>query len=135
MDAKTGEMCVRVLCSIAWADGSVTDEEMGRIIDLVAQLDYVEAPLVQEMLAVPRQFSDLDRVQALDRNTRLRLLHDAYLMASVTDTLGEPELVVLRQLASTIVPEHRWPQVEECLRAYADYERRCRGLWGVTHLA
>jgi hypothetical protein len=49
MDAKTGEMCVRVLCSIAWADDSVTDEEMARIIDLVAQLDYVEAPLVQEM--------------------------------------------------------------------------------------
>jgi uncharacterized tellurite resistance protein B-like protein len=128
-------MCVRVLCAVAWADGSVNHDEMERVVDLVAQLDYVDAPVVQEMLAIPRRFSDLDRVKGLDRNTRLRLLHDAYLVASLTDTLGEPERAVLQQLASTVVPEDRWPQVEECLRAYADYERRCRTLWGVTHLA
>jgi uncharacterized tellurite resistance protein B-like protein len=134
MDADTGELCVRVICSVAWADGTVSDEEMGRIIDIVLQLDYVEAPRIQEILAIPCRFNEVERVRALDRNTRLRLLHDAYLVASLTEIMGESELAILRQIAATIVPENRWPDVESCLRAYADYERRCRGLWGVTHL-
>jgi uncharacterized tellurite resistance protein B-like protein len=135
MKSEDGVMCVRVLSAVAWADGELTDEEMGRVVDLVCQLEYADPPTVQEVLLIPRAFTELDRVQALDRNSRLRLLHDAYLVGNRDGELGLHEKEIIQQLAGTIIGGDRWQEVEDCLRVYADYERRCQKLWGVTHLA
>jgi uncharacterized tellurite resistance protein B-like protein len=135
MNPEDGELCVRVLGAVAWADGTVTDEEMGRVVDLVTQLDYVEAPHVQEIVAIPRRLTELDKVRQLEKHTRLRLLHDAFLVGAPEGILGEKEAEVVRDLAKTVVGEERWADVVACLRAYYDYETRCRKLWGVTHLA
>jgi tellurite resistance protein len=131
---EQGELCVRTLAAIAWTDDHLDDEEMDRIIRLVNQLEYLDASQVQEILHMPVRLTFLDRIKTLDRAVRIRLLHDAYLVASYTGTVGDGEKKMIQDLAATVVAPERWEEVEACLESYAAYERRCQPLWGVTHL-
>jgi tellurite resistance protein len=135
MKADQGDLCVRVLSAIAWSDGEVTDDEMDKVLDVVMQLDYADGPRVQELLQIPTRFNHMDAIRALDRNTRLRLLHDGYLVAVQDKPLDEPERDILQQIAGCVIEGKNWEDVEACLDAYAKYEARCRRLWGLTHLA
>ncbi|HYN39504.1 MAG TPA: hypothetical protein VES39_09635 [Rhodospirillales bacterium] len=135
MRPEQGEMCVRVLSAIAWSDGQVTDDEMERVVDLVCQLDYVDRSMVQEILHMPTGFVQLEDVRALDRNSRIRLLHDAYMVAVQDGPVDEQQRAILAQIAETVVPTASWDKVDACLATYVDYESKCRGLWGITHLA
>lgn len=132
---EQGEMCVRVFSAVAWSNGEVTDDEMERVVELVCQLDYVDPSKVQEILFLPTGFCQLEDVRALDRDSRLRLLHDAYLVALQDGPVDDQQRAILHQIAETVVPGAAWEKVDACLATYADYEAKCRGLWGITHLA
>ncbi len=135
MTPEEGELCARVLASIAWADGTLTEEEMATVVDLVDKFEYVEKPKIQEILFVGSNFAFLERVAQLDRKLRLRLLHDAYVVANFDHTGTEAELSIVRAIAGTVVAPQKWPDVEKCLRTYADYEKQSIKLWGATHLS
>ena len=49
MKQEDGEVCVRVLACIAWADGNLSEEEMASVVDLVDRLDYVDRSMIQEI--------------------------------------------------------------------------------------
>lgn len=134
MNTKQDELCVDVLAAIAWADGQVSEAEMERTMDLIERMEYVDRPRIQEILFVPHNAPSVSRLETLERKTRVRLLHDAYLLAEYCEGVGEEERAVVRTIASTIVPEDRWPEVHRCLKAYVDYERSAEALWGVTHI-
>jgi len=134
MNTKQDELCVDVLAAIAWADGEVSETELDKAIDLIDRMEYVDRPRLQEILVIPHNMPSTAKLETLDRKTRVRLLHDAYLLAAYCGGVDTEELELLRGIAATILPESRWEEAEGCLKAYADYERRCDTLWGVTHL-
>lgn len=134
MNTQQDELCTRVLSAIAWADGQLSHEEMGKVVDLVDQLDYLDRARMQEILFTPTSFTSLDAIKTLEPKARIRLLHDAYLVASQFGRLADAERQIVRDIASTIVDLQRWEEVESCLRSYADYEEKSRRLWGTTHL-
>ncbi len=135
MRPEQGEMCVRVLSAVAWSDGQVTDDEMEKVVHLVCQLDYIDRSQVQEILHMPTSFVQIEDVRALGRDGRIRLLHDAYMVAVQDGPVDEHQQAILAQIAETVVPGASWEKVDTCLATYVDYETKCRGLWGITHLA
>lgn len=134
MNTKQDELCVDVLAAIAWADGEVSEVELDKAIDLIDRMEYVDRPRLQEILVIPHNMPSSAKLETLDRKTRVRLLHDAYLLADYCGGVDTAELELLQAIAATILPEARWAEARECLEAYAKYEHRCDGLWGVTHL-
>ncbi len=134
MNTKQDELCVDVLAAIAWADSEVSEAELDKAIDLIDRMEYVDRPRLQEILVIPHNMPSSAKLETLDRKTRVRLLHDAYLLADYCGGVDTAELELLQAIAATILPESRWEEARECLEAYAKYEHRCDGLWGVTHL-
>lgn len=134
MNTREDGICMNVLAAIAWADGEVSMEEAGTLIDLIARMEYVDSHRVQEAMEIPHNAPSSAQLEALDRKTRIRLLHDAYLVADYCGGADDAELAIIRTLAATVVPEARWPEAHECLKLYARFERASERLWGVTHL-
>ena len=135
MNEKDGEICVRVLSCIAWADGELTEEEMASVVDIVDRLDYVDRSLIQEILMTPARFTFLDKVVNLSRGARVRLLHDCYVLADYCGGVSEPEREIVRAIALTVVDNAKWENAEGSLQAWVDYEKKARRVWGWTHLA
>ena len=135
MNERDGEVCVRVLSCIAWADGQLSEEEMATVVDLVDRLDYVDRSLIQEILISPARFTFLDKVVELSRGARVRLLHDCYVLADYCDGVSDPELEIIRAIALTLIDNDKWDAAEASLQAWVDYEKKARKVWGWTHLA
>lgn len=135
MNEKDGEICVRVLACVAWADGELTEEEMASVVDIVDRLDYVDRSLIQEILMTPARFTFLDKVVNLSRGARVRLLHDCYVLADYCGGVSEQELEIVRAIALTVVDNPKWESAEASLQAWVDYEKKARRVWGWTHLA
>ncbi len=134
MNQQDGELCVRVLSCIAWADGELSEEEMGSVVDVVDRLDYADRSVIQEILATTTRFTFLDKVSRLDRTLRIRLLHDGYAVADYCGGVSDPEREIMKQIAATLVDAARWPEAEASLEAWVAYERAARKVWGWTHL-
>lgn len=135
MNQQDGELCVRVLSCVAWADGHLSEEEMAAVIDMVDRLDYVERSIVQEILTSTTRFTFLEKVAALDRKTRIRLVHDCYCVADYCGGVSDPELDIIRSVAFTVVDPKRWEDARVSLEAWVAYEKAARKVWGWTHLA
>lgn len=135
MNQQEGELCLRVLCSVAWADGNLSEEEIASVIDIVDRLDYAERSLIQEVLATPLRFKFLEKVMELSRPARVRLLHDCYVLADYCGGVGEAELEIIKAIALTLIRPDQWEAAEDSLRAWVAYENKARKVWGWTHLA
>jgi uncharacterized tellurite resistance protein B-like protein len=135
MNQQDGELCVRVLCSVAWADGDLSEDEISSVIDIVDRLDYADRSLIQEILATPLQFKFLEKVKALEPKARVRLIHDCYVLADYCSGVGDPEREIIRTIAETLIDAKDWERAEESLRAWVEYETKARKVWGWTHLA
>ena len=134
MNTKEDQLCMDVLAAIAWADGEVSVAEAGTLIDLIDRMEYVDHHRVQEAMFVPHNAPSVARLETLEHKMRVRLLHDAYIVAEFCGGADAAELEIVKTLAGTVVAPERWPEVLICLKAYADYERAAERLWGVTHL-
>ena len=135
MNEKDGEVCVRVLSCVAWADGNLTEEEIASVVDVVDRLDYVDRPMVQEILLTPARFTFLDKVVELSRSARVRLLHDCYVVADYCGEVSDSEREIIRAIALTIIDDAKWDDAEASLQAWVAYEKKARKVWGWTHLA
>ena len=97
-------------------------------------MEYVDHHRVQEAMFVPHNVPSVSRLGTLEQKMRVRLLHDAYIVAEFCGGADAAELEIVKTLAGTVVAPERWPEVLACLKVYADYERAAERLWGVTHL-
>ena len=134
MNTKEDQLCMDVLAAIAWADGEVSVAEAEKVVDLIDRMEYVDHHRVQEAMFVPHNAPSVAQLGTLEKKMRVRLLHDAYVVAEFCGGVDAAELEIVRTLAGTLVAAERWPEVLACLKAYADYERAAVRLWGVTHL-
>lgn len=134
MNSREDLLCMDVLAAIAWADGEVSASEASTLVDLITRMEYADSHRVQETMFVPHNAPSAAQLETLDRKTRIRLLHDAYLVADYCGGVDEEELAIIKKVAATILPEDRWPDVHACLQLYASFERASEKLWGVTHL-
>lgn len=123
-----------VLAAIAWADGEVSASEASTLVDLIDRMEYVDHHRVQETMFIPHNMPSKARLDTLSPRMRVRLLHDAYVVAEYCGGIQDVEREIIKALAATVVPPERWPEVEACLKRYVDYERSAERLWGVTHL-
>jgi uncharacterized tellurite resistance protein B-like protein len=135
MNQQDGELCVRVLSCVAWADGSLSEEEMAAVVDVVDRLDYVDRSTIQDILMATTRFTFLDKVTALDRKVRIRLLHDCYTVADYCGGVTDAEREIIRSLAVSIVDPKKLPDAEAALEAWVAYEAKARKVFGWTHLA
>ena len=135
MNAQEGELCVRVLCSIAWADGDLSEEEMASVVDAIDRFDYAERSMAQEILAIPLSYKFQSKVAELSRPARIRLLHDCYALADFCGGVSDPERDIIRSIALTVVDADKWDAAEASLQAWVEYEKLARKVWGWTHLA
>lgn len=122
MNTEQADLCARVLSSIAWSDGELSNEEMSRVVDLICLFDYLERPRIQEILMTPSSLAAVDAIQDLPRHARIRLLHDAYLVASCSGRIGLSEQAPLKQIVETVVTGKSWEEIDSCLRCYSEYE-------------
>ena len=134
MNTPEDMVCMDVLAAIAWADGEVSTDEAGTVVDLIDRMDYVDHHRVQEAMLVPHNMPSKARLDGLSPRMRLRLLHDAYVVAEYCGGVQDAERELIKTLAAPLVAAERWPEVEACLKLYVDYERAAERLWGVTHL-
>lgn len=134
MKQEDGEVCVRVLACIAWADGNLSEEEMASVVDLVDRLDYVDRSMIQEILMNPTRFTFLDKVVELSRPARVRLVHDCYVLADYCGGISDPEREIIRAVALTIIENEQYDAAEESLAAWLAYEQKAKKVWGWTHL-
>ena len=134
MNTKEDQLCMDVLAAIAWADGEVSVAEAEKVIDLIDRMEYVDHHRVQEAMVVPHNAPSVAQLGTLEQKMRVRLLHDAYVVAEFCGGVDAAELEIVKTLAGTVVDPERWPEVLACLKAYADYEHAAARLWGVTHL-
>ena len=135
MNHQQGELCVRVLSCLAWADGNLSEEELASVVDLVDRLDYVDRSEIQDIFMTPTRFTFLEKVAELPRGARIRLVHDCYVLADYCDGASEPELEIIRAIANTIVSPDKWDDAQASLEAWVAYEKKARKVWGWTHLA
>lgn len=135
MNQQQGDLCVRVLSCVAWADGELSEEELGSVVDLVDRLDYIDRSEIQDILINPTRFTFLNKVVELPKSTRVRLVHDCYVLADYCGGVSEPELEIIRAIALSIVEPDKWDEAQASLEAWAAYERAARKVWGWTHLA
>lgn len=134
MNTPEDLICMDVLAAIAWADGEVSVAEASTLVDVIDRMDYVDRHRVQEIMFIPHNLPSRSRLDSLSPKTRVRLLHDAYLVAEYCGGIQQPERDIIKVLAATLLPAERWPDVEACLKLYVDYERAAERLWGLTHL-
>lgn len=134
MNTPQEDFCVSVLAAVAWADGEVSEVEMMKVVDLIGQMDYADRPRVQEILFSPQYPPRASALAGLDRKLRIRLLHDAYIVADHCSGLEEAERAIVRAIAQSILPDASWDSVRACLEAYAAYQRKAESLFGLTHL-
>ncbi len=134
MNKPDGELCVRVLSCMAWADGNLTEEEMAAVVDVVDRLDYVDRSTIQEILTTTTRFTFLDKITALDRKTRIRLLHDCYTVADYCGGISDPEREIIRAIAASVIDPKKLPDAEAALDAWVAYEAKARKVFGWTHL-
>jgi|GEM_PF-1947335 len=134
MEQQHGELCVRVLSCVAWADGSLSEEEMSAVVDVVDRLDYVDRSTIQDILMTTTRFTFLDKITALDRKVRIRLLHDCYTVAEYCGGISDPEREIIRAIAVSIVDAKKLPDAEAALDAWVAYEMKARKVFGWTHL-
>lgn len=134
MNTKEDQLCMDVLAAIAWADGEVSVAEAEKVVDLIDRMEYVDHHRVQEAMFVPHNAPSVAQLGTLEQKMRVRLLHDAYVVAEFCGGVDAAELEIVKTLAGTVVDPERWPEVLACLKAYADYEHAAARLWGVTHL-
>ncbi|NBC13329.1 MAG: hypothetical protein GVY09_08285 [Gammaproteobacteria bacterium] len=135
MNQQHGDLCVRVLSCIAWADGELSEEELASVVDLVDRLDYIDRSEIQDILINPTRFTFLNKVVEMPRTTRVRLLHDGYVLADYCGGVSEPELEIIRAIALSIVEPEKWDEAKASLEAWVAYEKAARKVWGWTHLA
>ena len=135
MNHDQGDLCVRVLSCVAWADGNLSEEELASVVDLVDRLDYIDRSEIQDIFMTPVRFTFLDKIAALPRPARVRLVHDCFVLADYCGGASEPELEVIQAVANTIVPPDKWPDAQASLEAWVAYEKKARKVWGWTHLA
>ena len=134
MNTPEDVVCMDVLAAIAWADGEVNAAEAGTLVEVIDRMEYVDHHRVQETMFIPHNLPSRARLDLLSPKARVRLLHDAYVVAEYCGGIQEPEREIIMVLAATLLPEERWPEVEACLKLYVDYERAAERLWGLTHL-
>ena len=135
MNYDQGDLCVRVLSCVAWADGKLSVEELSSVVDLVDRLDYIDRSKIQDIFMTPVRFTFLDKIAALPRGARVRLIHDSYVLADYCGGASEPELEIIQAIAGTIIAPEKWPEALGSLEAWVAYERKARKVWGWTHLA
>lgn len=135
MNQQQGDLCVRVLSCIAWADGELSEEELASVVDIVDRLDYIDRSEIQNILINPTRFTFLNKVVELPRSVRVRLLHDSYVLAEYCGGVSEPELEIIRAIALSIVEPEKWEEAKASLESWVAYEKAARKVWGWTHLA
>jgi hypothetical protein len=134
MNTPQEDFCVSVLGSVVWADGQVSEMEMDKMVDVIGQMEYADRPRLQEILLSPQYPPRASDLAGLERGLRIRLLHDAYIVADHCSGLEEAELAIVRTIAQSILPDASWDDVRACLEAYAAYQRKAQSLFGLTHL-
>jgi|688.fasta_scaffold08419_13 hypothetical protein len=115
------QLCVRVLASVAWADGSVSDGEMKHLEGEVLRLGYNNPTVVHALLAEKHAFTDAEGVKKLDDVHRVELLKNVYCLADACGGVSEREELVLKDVAIAVLGEKPWPQVREWLGSYSRF--------------
>jgi len=90
MNTKEDQLCMDVLAAIAWADGEVSVAEAEKVVDLIDRMEYVDHHRVQEAMFVPHNAPSVAQLGTLEKKMRVRLLHDAYVVA---EFCGSPSFV------------------------------------------
>lgn len=115
------QLCVRVLASVAWADGTVSDGEIKQLEGEVQRLGYNNPTVVHSLLGQKHEFTDAEGVRNLDDVHRLELLKNVYCLADACGGVSEGEELVLKRLATAAIGNKPWPEVREWLASYARF--------------
>lgn len=115
------KLCVRVLASVAWADGTVSDGEIKHLENEVRRLGFDNPTVVHKLLSEKQTFADAEGVKKLGDTHRLELLKTVYCLADGCGGVSEKEEHVLKDVAVAAIGSKPWPQVREWLASYATF--------------
>jgi tellurite resistance protein len=115
------KLCVRVLASVAWADGTVSDNEIKHLESEVHRLGYDNPNVVRSLLEQKQSFTEAEGVKKLDDVHKVELLKNVYALADSCGGVSEREELVLKDVATAALGDKPWPQVREWLGSYARF--------------
>lgn len=121
MTEEEKKLCVRVLASVAWADGSVSDNEIKHLEQEVRRLGFDNPAVVHHLISEKQTFTDSEGVKKLSDTHRLELLKTVYCIADGCGGVSEKEEHVLKDVAVAAIGSRPWPQVREWLASYARF--------------